>query len=148
MGDFNINLLYAESSHFAQGFLLSLQRFPFIPTIDKPTLAHNSSATLIDNIWPTKLMLISPVAKLSLISATILSQFCVSHTLLRGRIQESKSAAIFLVSPLICLTLKTNFDDQFDVDNSFSNFCNTLSGFVQKDVPLETLSKCKLKQFS
>ena len=75
-------------------------------------------------------MLISPVAKLSLISATIFSQFCASHTLLRGRSRESKSAAIFLVSPLICLTLKTNFDDQFDVDNSFSNFYNTLSGFV------------------
>ena len=93
-------------------------------------------------------MLISPVTKLSVISATIFSHFCVSHTLLRGRSQESKSAAIFLVSPLICLTLKTNFDDQFDVDNSFSNFYNTLSGFVQKQVPLETLSKCKLKQFS
>ena len=93
-------------------------------------------------------MLISPVAKLSLISATTFSQFFVSHTLLRGRSRESKSAAIFLVSPLICLTLKTNFDDQFDVDNSFSNFYNTLSGFVYKHAPLKTLSKCKLKQFS
>ena len=109
---------------------------------------HNSSATLIVNICPTKLMLISPVAKLSLIAATTFSQFFVSHTLLRGRSRESKCAAIFLVSPLICLTLKTNFDDQFDVDNSFSNFYNTLSGFVYKHAPLKTLSKCKLKQFS
>ena len=46
MGDFNINLLHAESSNYAQEFLLSLQRFPFIPGIDKPTLVHNSSATL------------------------------------------------------------------------------------------------------
>ena len=50
MKDCNINLLHAESSHYAQEFLLSLQRFPFIPAIDKPTLVHNSSAPLIGNI--------------------------------------------------------------------------------------------------
>ena len=36
----------------------------------------------------------------------------------------------------------------FDVDNSFSNFYNTLSGFVYKHAPLKILSKCNLKQFS
>ena len=54
MGDFNINLLHAESSRYAQEFLLSLQSFSFIPTIDKPTRVHNSSATLIDNILTNK----------------------------------------------------------------------------------------------
>ena len=50
MGYFNINILHAESSCYAQDFLLSLQSFSFIPTIDEPTRVHNSSATLIDNI--------------------------------------------------------------------------------------------------
>ena len=49
MGDFNINLLHAESSRYAQEFLLSLQSFSFTPTIDKPIRVHNCSATLIDN---------------------------------------------------------------------------------------------------
>ena len=80
MGDFNINLLHAESSRYAQEFLLSLQSFPFTPTIDKPIRVHNSSATLIDNILTNKLMLISPGAIFSLISATIFHSF-VSPTL-------------------------------------------------------------------
>ena len=80
MGDFNINLLHAESSRYAQEFLLSLQSFPFTPTIDKPIRVHNSSATLMDNILTNKLMLISPEAILSLISATIFHSF-VSPTL-------------------------------------------------------------------
>ena len=49
MGDFNINLLHVETSCYAQDFLLSLQSFSFIPTIDKPTRVYNNSATLIDH---------------------------------------------------------------------------------------------------
>ena len=48
--DFNINLLGVEKCNYAQNFLLSLQRFSFIPTIDKPIYVHNNSATLINNI--------------------------------------------------------------------------------------------------
>ena len=54
MGDFNINLLHDETSCYAQDFLLSLQSFSFIPTIDKPTRVYNNSATLIDNILTNK----------------------------------------------------------------------------------------------
>ena len=54
MGDFNIDLLHAETSCYAQDFLLSLQSFSFIPTIDKPTRVYNNSATLIDNILTNK----------------------------------------------------------------------------------------------
>ena len=43
---------------------------------------------------------------------------------------------------------QTNFDDQFDVDNAFSNFYNALSGLIEKHAPLKALSKGKLKQFS
>ena len=62
MGDFNINLLHAVTSCYAQDFLLSLQSFSFI---DKPTRVYNNPATLIDNIL-TKLMLKLPVGILSL----------------------------------------------------------------------------------
>ena len=56
MGDFNINLLHAETFCYAQDFLLSLQSFSFIPTIDKPTRVYNTSATLIDNIVTNKVV--------------------------------------------------------------------------------------------
>ena len=54
MGDFNIDLLHAETSCYAQDFLLSLQSFSFIPTIDNPIGVYNNSATLIDNILTNK----------------------------------------------------------------------------------------------
>ena len=50
MGDFNINLLGVEKCNYGHNFLLSLQSFSFIPTIDKLSRVHNNSATLIDNI--------------------------------------------------------------------------------------------------
>ena len=37
MGDFNINLLAVETCNYAHKFLLSLQNYSLIPTVDKPT---------------------------------------------------------------------------------------------------------------
>lgn len=54
MGDFNINLLNAETCNFTKDFLFSLQSYSFIPTIDKPTRVNSNSATLIDNIFVNK----------------------------------------------------------------------------------------------
>ena len=50
IGDFNIDLLKSEACNFSDSFLLSLKSCHFIPTIDKPTRVHRSSATLINNI--------------------------------------------------------------------------------------------------
>ena len=44
----------AETCNFSHDFLLSLQSYHFLPTIDKPTRVHKNSqnsATLIDNIF-------------------------------------------------------------------------------------------------
>lgn len=54
MGDFNINLLNAETCNFTKEFLLTLQSYSFIPMIDKPTRVYSNSATLIDNIFVNK----------------------------------------------------------------------------------------------
>ena len=51
MGDFNLCLLKTESSSYSQDFLLALQSFYLLPTIDKPTRVRNNSASLIDNIF-------------------------------------------------------------------------------------------------
>ena len=51
MGDTNLNLLRFHSCKYAQNFILSLQSFNLMPTIDKPTRVHNNSYSLIDNIF-------------------------------------------------------------------------------------------------
>ena len=51
MGDINLNLLRFHPCKYAQNFILSLQSFNLMPTIDKPTRVHNNSYSLIDNIF-------------------------------------------------------------------------------------------------
>ena len=51
LGDFNIDLLKAQSSNYSQEFLMSLQSCYLIPTVVKPTRVKSTSATLIDNIF-------------------------------------------------------------------------------------------------
>ena len=55
MGDFNINLLKAQTCKCAQDFLSTLQSYALTPTIDKPTRVCYNSATLIDNIFVNKI---------------------------------------------------------------------------------------------
>ena len=107
MGDFNINLLRAETSCYAQDFLLSLQSSSFIPTIDKPTRVYNNAATLIDNILTNKV-------DVEITSGNIISdisdhytQFCILTILFRGQNRESKNAETFLVIPGASSTLNS-----------------------------------------
>ena len=51
MGDFNINLLNAESHVSTAEFLEIMYSFSFLPLITKPTRVTSHSATLIDNIF-------------------------------------------------------------------------------------------------
>ena len=78
MGDFNINLLSVETCNYAHKFLLSLQIYSLIPTVDKPTRVYNS-ATLIDNIFVNKLdRKINSGNIISDINDQY-SQFCIVH---------------------------------------------------------------------
>ena len=47
LGDFNIDLLKAQSSNYNQDFLMSLQNCYLIPTVVNPTRVRSTSATLI-----------------------------------------------------------------------------------------------------
>ena len=109
MGDFNINLLHAETSCYAQDFLLSLQSFSFIPTIDKPTRVYNNSASLIDNILKNKVDV--EITRGNIISdiSDHYSQFCPAFLtiLFRGQNPESKNAETFLVIPGASSTLNS-----------------------------------------
>ena len=51
IGDFNLNLLNAESHHLTSEFLETLYSYSFMPFINKPTRVQKNTASLIDNIF-------------------------------------------------------------------------------------------------
>ena len=130
MGDFNINLLHAETSCCAYNFLLSLQSFLFIPTIDKPMHVYNNSATLINNILTNKVDVKITSGNINSDISNHYSQFCFFILLSGIQNQEGKVLDIFLVSLKISLTLisamyfliKSTMVSSFDVDKAFSHF--------------------------
>ena len=100
-------------------------------------------------------MLIPPVVILSLISETIFHSFVVPTVSVRSRSQESKTTEIFLVSSLLGLTQnsQTHPETKIYLMTSLLStmpflISKTLPGLAEKHGPLQTLSKCKLKQFS
>ena len=156
MGDFNINLLHAETSCYAQDFLLSLQSFSFIATIDKPTRIYNNSATLIDNMLTNKVDVEITSGNIISDISDHYSQVCISHNFIRRpkpgkqkrRDFSGYSRSKFNSELSDALVSKTNFSDKSDVDTAFSYFYNTLLALVDKHAPLKTVSNRKLKQFS
>ena len=148
-------LLHAETSCYAQDFLLSLQRCSFIPTIDKPTRVYNNSATLIDNILTNKVDVEITSGNIISDISDHYSQFCISHNFIQGpkpgkqkRRDFSGYSSKFNSELSDALVSQTNFSDQFDVDTAFSYFYNTLLALVDKHASLKTVSNRKLKQFS
>ena len=91
MGDFNINLLHAETSYYAQDFLLSLQSLSFIPTIDKPTLVdvEITSGNIISDIRDHY------------------SQFYISCNFIQRPKRGKQKAETFLVIPEASSTLNS-----------------------------------------
>lgn len=95
LGDFNIDLLKAETCNFSHEFLLSLQSYHFFPTIDKPTRVHNNSATLIDNIFTNN-------CEHSILSGNVISdisdhytQFCITSSPKEKLIKTKKKTRDF-----------------------------------------------------
>ena len=119
-----------KNSCYAQEFLLSLQSFLFIPTIDKPTRVHNSSATFIGNILSNKVDANTTSGNIVSDTRDHFSQFCGSHTFCKkpkSRKQNHRDFSGFFVTRFNSELLDTplnqnNFADQFVVDNAFSNF--------------------------
>jgi hypothetical protein len=104
MGDFNINLLKAQTCQYTQNFLFTLQSYALTPTIDKPTRVYNNSATLIDNIFVNKI-------ENSIVSGNIVShisdhfsQFCINQPD-KWQTKHKKKFEISLTSQSLVLML-------------------------------------------
>ena len=157
MGDFNIDLLKCETSQVSQDFLLSLRSCYLIPTVDKPTRVHRTSATLIDNIFvnnPDKLL-----ASGNIISdiSDHFSQFCIT-TSAKDKFRQVKNVKIRDYSRFSV----DRFNDELSeidwdpiiangancVNKLFSSFYNKYNTIVNKHAPMKTLSNRKAKQLS
>ena len=141
MGDFNLCLLKTESSSYSQDFLLALQRFYLLPTIDKPTRVCINSASLIDTIFVNN-------ADQVLISGNIIvsdhfSQFCilksnrdkpVKKTIKKRDFSQFSSEEFNHDSSAIdwdaIIASKAN-----NIDELFSSFYRKLSSVVNNHAP-------------
>ena len=156
MGDFNINLLAVETCNYAHKFLLSLQSYSLIPTVDKPTRVYNNSATLIDNIFVNKLD--SKIKSGNIVSdiSDHYSQFCIvqgvkvtagnSKILRRDYSQFSEHDFLAELAEINWDTVITT--EQGNINRSFSTFYNKVNKVVGKHAPMKTLSRRKAKQLS
>ena len=151
LGDFNINLLNAESCNFTKDFLLSLQSYSFIPTIDKPTRVSSNSATLIDNIFVNQIG--SEITSGNIISdiSDHFSQFCIIKSLKAKELPKkfSRDTDENIHSELSEINWDLTMANCRDnADAAFSKFFNSLNKIINKHAPLRPLSKHKAKQFS
>lgn len=156
MGDFNINLLNAETCHFIKEFLLALQSYSFIPTIDKPTRVYSSSATLIDYIFVNKIY--GRITSGNIISdiSDHYSQFCLTdfscetkfprRAMIRDYTRFSEENFNSELAQVDWESIFTR--TQGNIDTAFSKIYNKLNKLINKHTPLKPLSKRKFKQLS
>ena len=151
MGDFNINLLKAQTCKYAQDFLSTLQSYALIPTIDKPTRVYNKSATLIDNIFVNKI-------ENSILSGNIVSdisdhfsQFCIIQSSIKTKTHRQSKVRDFsqshLNNDLMQIDWKSVTDSKKEnIDSLFLTFYNKINKLTNKHAPLKNMSKRKIKQ--
>ena len=151
LGDFNINLLNAETCNFTKDVLISLQSYSFIPTIDERTRVNSNSATLIDNIFVNQIG--REITSGNIISdiSDHYSQFCIIKslkvkTMYRKLSRDAKENIHSELSEINWDLAMRNCGDNSNA--GFSKFFNSLNKIVNKHAPLRPLSKCKAKQFS
>ena len=156
LGDFNIDLLKAQSPYYSQDFLTSLQSCYLIPTVVKPTRVRSTSATLIDNIFvktPEKVLasgnIISDLSDHS-------SKFCILTSIVPQTKAESRKVNDFSKFSPDSFTADISQVDRneileranVDVDGTFSSFYNKFNKILNKHAPFKILSKRRIKQLS
>ena len=126
---------------YSHNFLLSLQSYSLIPTIDKPTRVYRNSATLIDNILVNNVK--GTVSSGNVVSdvSDHFTQFCIFHSCknkispprqkIRHYSRFSESLFHYELSQIEWDSIIT--DNQNDIDRTFSNFFNTLNKLVKSE---------------
>ena len=105
LGDFNLCLQRMETCHYSHGFLLALQS-SLIPTIDKPTLVHRTSASLIDNIFVNNPDQVVVSGNLITDVSDHFSQFCILASTIDRINLKGKSRSV--ISHIVLTPLMVN----------------------------------------
>ena len=155
LGDFNIDLLKAQSSNYSHDFLLTLQSCYLIPTVDKPTRVRSTSATLIDNIFVN-------IPEQALVSGNIISdisdhfsQFCILSSIVDQPKENRKvhDFSKFSSRSFVADLTQVDWDEIIargtdDINKIFSSFYNKLNKIVNKHAPFKSMSKRRKKKLS
>ena len=154
MGDFNIDLLKCETSHFSHNFLLHLQSCYLIPTVDKPSRVHRASATLIDNIFVNNADKILASGNTATDVSDHFLQVCVIKSAIdkfKGKIIKLRDYSKFCAVRFNDDLSNFHWDDilssgKNNRDVLFSSFYNKFNTIVNKHAPLIKLSSRKRKR--
>ena len=157
LGDFNMCLLKTSTSHYSHDFLTTLQSNYLIPTIDKPTRVHRTTATLIDNIFVNNPEQVLMSGNIITDVSDHFSQFCIlSSAKEKSNIKktirkrdfshfssESFNSDLSAVDWENILLTKSN-----NINDLFSTFFKRVNNIVNKHAPIKNLSKRKIKQLA
>ena len=133
----------SESCNFSNSFLLSLQSYHFLPTIDKPTRVHRNSATLIDNIYTNNLELSMHSGIFYTDLSDHLPVFQVTNFKLFIEPSHQKRL-IRLINPATMSVFRSKLEDidwspvcsANSVNESYDTFSNLLTAAYRKSFPL------------
>ena len=147
-----MDLLRSETCKFAHNFLLSLQSFGLVPTIDKPTRVHRNSATLINNIFINEMN--DEVISGNVVSDISDHLFCIV-TSYRQKVKRLKHHKIrdfscfsenaFNNDLQEVSSEQLSLNESPNVDKYFSMFYNKVNKVINKHAPLKVSSR-KAKQ--
>ena len=135
---------------------MALQSCYLIPTIDKPTRVHRTSASLIDNIFVNNPDQVVVSGNLVTDVSDHFSQFCIFASTI-DRIKQkqikkrdfSKFCSDALNDELATINWNSIIERPgINVDEIFTLFYKTVNNIVNKHAPIITLSKCMKKQLS
>ncbi len=153
MGDFNIDLLKYEEHQQSDEFINALGTYSFQPYILQPTRITYHSETLIDNIFFNSIdhdlisgNLIYDISdhlpNFLLINNMSISQ-CRTDIYSRD---YSKLNEIALCDEIKILDWKEILSHCHNSDDLFNTFHSTISGIIDKHIPLRKLSRKQSKQ--
>ena len=134
---------------------MALQSCYLLPTIDKPTRVHKTSASLIDNIFVTNPEKILISGNIVTDVSDHFSQFCIL-TSARDKVTKKtiKKRHFSNFSPVQFNKdlSEVNWDDIVskanNIDNLFSSFYRQMNKAVNKNAPIKIISQRKLKQLA
>ena len=153
LGDYGINLLNCENDKNTCDFLESMLSFSFTPKIMNPTKITPRSQTLIDNIFYNE---VQP----KIIAGNIATD--ISDHLIQFIVIPGKWHTEHLNEDIYRRNYKTLNHDKFkgdfhkidwatllygnNINVAFDNFLEKVGSLINKHLPLEKVSKRKLKQ--